>query len=315
MTILKPNSKYYPKKLLEIKNHPSNLYVEGNPEILNNDSIAIVGSRDCSEYGERQTERFAKYFSENNITVVSGLALGIDTVAHISSFNKIGKTIAVIASGFDNIYPSSNKELVKKIIENGGCIISEYSPDTKVEMQRFPKRNRIISAISQAVLVIESKYRSGSNITAREAIKQNKEVFCIPGNIDSSRSIGTNRLIQQGANLVMSPIEVLEILEADEYIKNNINIEDNRNMQEAIADDNNLKPKSNIYEKGKNNIINFRDEMEKQILELIGKLPISIDEISMETKINVSDISEKLFMLELDGIVKKISGDRYVLEK
>jgi predicted Rossmann fold nucleotide-binding protein DprA/Smf involved in DNA uptake len=113
----------------------------------------------------------------------------------------------------------------------------------------------------------------------------------------------------------MSPIEVLEILEADEYIKNNINIEDNRNMQEAIADDNNLKPKSNIYEKGKNNIINFRDEMEKQILELIGKLPISIDEISMETKINVSDISEKLFMLELDGIVKKISGDRYVLEK
>src|SRR5574344_655280 len=119
-------NKLYPKRLLEIKNYPTELYIEGDATILNNPSIAIVGSRACTEYGRKQAKRFASYLAEKNITIVSGLALGIDTVTHISSMDKTGKTIAVIASGFKHIFPKENKELFNKIIENGGCIVSEY---------------------------------------------------------------------------------------------------------------------------------------------------------------------------------------------
>lgn len=281
MQIIKSINKNYPKRLLELKNHPVVLYVEGNPEILNNNSIAIVGSRDNSEYGGNQAKRFSTYLAEHKITIVSGLASGIDTIAHISSYDKIGKTIAVIASGFKHIYPSSNFELANKIIEEGGCIVSEYPPETEVDMQRFPKRNKIISAISQGVLVIESKFRSGSNITAREAFKQKKEVYCIPGNLDSNRSWGTNHLIQQGASLVMSPIEI---------------------YNELIEEENDEKP-----------IIENMDAISKEIYKYIGKLPITIDEISRKSNISISEISEKLFIMELEGKIKNTIGNQYVI--
>lgn len=180
MRIIKENDKDFPKRLKEISKYPQEIYVEGDASILNKSMVAIVGSRDCSNYGEKQAKRFAKYLSENNICIVSGLARGVDTIAHIYSKDNVGKTIAVIASGFKNIYPPENKELFYNIVENGGCVISEYAPNVEVDLHRFPRRNRIISGLSQAVLVIEARHKSGSTITARDAFKQKREVFCIP---------------------------------------------------------------------------------------------------------------------------------------
>ena len=167
----------YPKRLKEIKNPPKQLYIEGDEKLLNNKSIAIVGSRNCTNYGIKYAEEFAKELSKNNITIVSGLAIGIDTVAHEFSKDYKGKTIAVLGSGLDIIYPKENKELYKKILENGGCIISEYEKGTKIDSKNFPKRNRIVSGISLGILVIEAAYKSGSTITARLGFEQSKKVF------------------------------------------------------------------------------------------------------------------------------------------
>lgn len=279
MKKISTTNKYYPKRLLEIKDHPKELYTEGDISILNNNIIAIVGSRDCSDYGKKQTERFASYLSEKGITIISGLARGIDTIAHTYSMQKLGKTLAVIASGFNHIFPLENKELFKQILENGGCIISEYEPDIDVDMQRFPKRNRIISGIAQGVLVIESKYRSGSNITARDAIRQKKEVFCIPGNINSKTSYGTNLLIQQGAKLVISPVDLIEMLEYE-----NIESKDNNDIQEEY----------------------------KKVYQNIGTIPVSIYEIAKKSEMSISETSEKLIMLELQGKIKNIFGNKYL---
>ncbi len=167
MTIIKISDNRYPERLLDIKNPPKQLYVEGNIELLNNKSLAIVGSRKCTSYGIKYAKEFASKISKNNITIVSGLAIGIDTVAHEFSKNCKGKTIAVMGCGLDQIYPKENGELYKQILEDGGCIISEYANGTKADTKKFPKRNRIISGISMGVLVIEATYRSGSTITAK----------------------------------------------------------------------------------------------------------------------------------------------------
>lgn len=167
MKIIKTTDSKYPKRLLEIKNPPEKLYVEGNEELLNNDSLAIVGSRNCTEYGIKYAKEFASKISRNNITIISGLAIGIDAVAHEASKDNKGKTIAVLGSGLKNIYPKENKELFNQILENGGCVISEYGPDEKINMKNFPTRNRIISGMAMGVLVVEAGYRSGSTITGR----------------------------------------------------------------------------------------------------------------------------------------------------
>ncbi len=170
MKIIKITDSKYPKRLLDIKNPPKQLYVEGNDKLLNNHSIAIVGSRKCTSYGIKYAKEFASEISKNNITIVSGLAIGIDTIAHEFSKNSIGRTIAVVGCGLDHIYPKENEELFKQILENDGCIISEHPNSTKVDTKNFPKRNRIISGISMGVLVIETAYKSGSTITARHRI-------------------------------------------------------------------------------------------------------------------------------------------------
>lgn len=187
----------YPRKLLKLKSPPLNLYVEGNFELLNKEIIAIVGSRNCSEYGWKQAKKFSTALSQNGICIISGLAIGIDSISHISAMNNAGKTIAVLGAGFNNIYPKENKELFNKILENNGCVISEYPPEEKVNTKNFPRRNEIISALAFGVLVIEAGYRSGSTITANFAFKQGKKVFAIPSNIDSKLGIGTNSLIQK----------------------------------------------------------------------------------------------------------------------
>lgn len=204
-------SKEYPEQLREIYDAPLKLYVLGNKEILKQSSIAIVGARKATEYGKEVALQFSKDLSKNGINIISGLALGIDTCAHLGTLypDSIGKTIAVLGSGLDEIYPKPNIELAKQIIKNGGCIISEYSLGIKPEKQHFPQRNRIISGLSKGVLVVEASEKSGSLITADFALEQGRDVFAVPGNISNSTSVGTNNLIKQGAKLVTNYEDIL----------------------------------------------------------------------------------------------------------
>lgn len=189
----------YPELLKQIYDPPKCLYVMGNLEILNTPSLAIVGCRETTEYGKKAATYFAYNLAKQGITIVSGLAKGVDSFSHIGALQAEGKTIAVLGSGLDIIYPKENNQLAKKIIEKGGAIISEYPLGTRPLQEHFPARNRIISGISQAVLVVEAKEKSGSLITADFAMEQGKEVYAVPGNINSLNSIGTNNLIKDGA--------------------------------------------------------------------------------------------------------------------
>lgn len=189
----------YPILLKQIYDPPKCLYVMGNIEILNNPSIAIVGCREATEYGKKAATYFSYNLAKQNVTIVSGLARGIDSYSHIGALKANGKTIAVIGSGLDIIYPKENEQLAKKIVEQGGAIISEYPLGTRPQKEHFPARNRIISGISQATLVIEAKEKSGSLITADFAMEQGKDVYSVPGNINSKNSVGTNNLIKDGA--------------------------------------------------------------------------------------------------------------------
>ena len=200
--IIKIEDKNYPEKLKNIYNPPKVLYVLGNEKILNETTIAIVGSRDCTKYGAQNAYKFAHEISKRNICVISGFARGIDAYAHKGALLEKGKTIAVLGCGLDIIYPSENFELYKKIVQVGGAIITEYPLGTKPEKYHFPERNRIISGLAEKILVIEAKERSGALITVNYALEQGKDVYAIPGNITNINSIGTNEIIKEGAFLV-----------------------------------------------------------------------------------------------------------------
>ena len=204
------NSKYYPERLKNIDDPPKELYCLGNLELLNyKNNIAIIGSRNCSLYGERAAKDFAYNLAKENICIVSGLAKGIDSFSHIGVLKAKGKTIAVLGSGLDNIYPKENIKLVEEIIKNNGLVISEYPLGTKPLKNHFPARNRIISGLSDSILVIEARKNSGTNITVDFALEQGKDVFVIPGNIYSKTSDGTNFLITEGAIPVLSYKDIL----------------------------------------------------------------------------------------------------------
>ena len=204
------NSKYYPERLRNIDSPPKQLYCLGNLELLNHENnIAIIGSRDCSLYGERATKDFSFNLAKENICIVSGLARGIDSFAHIGALNAKGKTIAVIGSGLDNIYPKENIKLAQSIVKNSGLIISEYPLGSPPLKQHFPARNRIISGLSDRVLVTEARKNSGTNITVDFALEQGKDVFVIPGNIYSKTSDGTNFMISEGAIPVTSYKDII----------------------------------------------------------------------------------------------------------
>ena len=204
------NSKYYPKRLRNIDSPPKQIYCLGNLELLNyKNNIAIIGSRNCSLYGQRAAKDFAFNLAKEDVCIVSGLAKGIDSFSHIGALNARGKTIAVLGSGLDNIYPKENIKLVEDIIKNNGLVISEYPLGTKPLKQHFPARNRIISGLSDSVLVVEARKNSGTNITVDFALEQGKDVFVIPGNIYSKTSDGTNFLITEGAIPVLSYKDIL----------------------------------------------------------------------------------------------------------
>ena len=205
--------KEYPEGLKNIYDPPIVLYVKGNKEILNNKQtkIAIVGCRKATEYGLKTARYFAyNLANKKDIIIVSGLAKGIDSISHIGSIEAKGKTIAVIGNGLDSVYPKENSKLYEEIIKNEGTIITEYPLGTKPNKMNFPARNRIISGLSKGIIVVEAKEKSGTLITVDFALEQGREVYVIPGNINSKNSVGTNRLIKEGAKVVTSFEDIIE---------------------------------------------------------------------------------------------------------
>lgn len=212
MKVIYQAEKNYPEKLRRIYAPPVKLYLLGDETILNKPSIAIIGCRQASDYGKKVAFRFAYELARQGIVVISGLARGIDTCSHLGSVKANGQTIAVLGSGFGHIYPKENKGLCREIIQKGGAILTEYAPESKPERMHFPARNRLISGLSNGVLVVEAKEKSGTLITVDYALDQGKDVFIIPGNITSQNSNGTNSLIQQGAKLVTKVEDILSEL-------------------------------------------------------------------------------------------------------
>lgn len=282
----------YPDILREINNPPKRLYAVGNISLLNRKSVAIVGSRNSSEYGEKMTKKITKELVENNIVIVSGMANGIDTIAHETCIENYGETIAVLGSGFGYIYPKENEKLFYKIIDCGGLVLSEYPISTPVNMKNFPKRNRIISGISMGTLVIEAAYRSGTSITAKLAKLQNKKVFCIPHSLGDKNSYGTIRLIQNGAILVRNGADIIKKLGLDCDKKWGFNkLNSKRNHQECIIDD-----------------------KSKKIVECIrANKNMDAEKISIETGLDITTVNAVLTMLEIEEIIVYTGKNGYDL--
>ena len=284
MTVIELENKLYPKILKNIKKAPKKLYINGNLDILNSNCIAIVGSRKNTKYGEKWCKKFAQEFIKYNLTIVSGMALGIDKIAHKTAIRNGGKTIAVLPSGLENIYPEENLELYNEIILNGGCVISEYEPKINASSKNFLERNRIVSGLSLGTVVIEAAYRSGTSVTAKIAKEQGRDVFCIPGSLDNPKSIGTNNLIKEFAKIVTSPKDVIN----NYNFLHKIEVNSSTLVEEQIP------------------------EEYKKIYSLITDIPINVNDIVKKSLLELREVSSKLTMLELDGKVVKLPGNMYV---
>ena len=276
----------YPIKLKELSDAPPVIFYKGNLSNLNNvKHVAIVGTRSATSYGINLTKKIASLLSEQNIVVVSGLASGIDTSAHLGIV-KSGKTVAVVGTGVDYVFPSENKQLAKDIISNGGLILSEYIPGTEAMPWNFPQRNRIISALSDAVVVIEGDLQSGAMITARFAIKQDKPLFALPGPIDSPVSNGPNILIKSKvAELLTSVDDILEKIGESKQIK--LDLEDKDEKLDKLS------------------------EKEKNIYKLLSSQSKGFEVLIQETSLEVQELLKHLSMLELKGFVEKMQDGGY----
>jgi len=276
----------YPEKLKNIFDYPKVLYSKGEFNIEDKVAIAIVGSRKATSYGKWAADKFSRELARMGISIISGMARGIDTEAHKGAIKEHGHTIAVLGCGVDVVYPSSNRELYKDIISNG-CVISEFSPGTHPINYNFPLRNRIISGLASGIIVIEAGEKSGSLITAEHAIEQGKDVFALPGNINNVLSKGTNQLIKEGAKLVM---DVDDILEEISELNNKVNIN-----KKIIKD------------------YSFLSEDEMRIIECISTKPTHCDIISFTTGINISLVNSMLTVLEMKGMIKQLPGRVYTI--
>ncbi|GAB7026956.1 DNA-processing protein DprA [Geotalea toluenoxydans] len=274
----------YPKILLQINDPPPYLYVKG--ELCGSEtSVAIVGSRRASTYGLMTTERLAGELALNNVTVVSGMARGVDTAAHRGALKAEGRSIGVLGCGIDIVYPPENRPLFKEMAEKG-ALVSEFPMGTTPLAENFPRRNRIISGMSQGVLVVEAVQNSGSLITARYALEQGREIFAIPGNINSSNSRGTNLLIKQGAKLVEEVGDILEELHLP-----------TATTGQAPAPAFSLTPQ------------------EAGIFTLLAESPLHIDDIIVRSELTVPDLSAILLRLELKGAVVQLPGKHFCITK
>jgi DNA processing protein len=276
----------FPSLLKKIYDPPLLLYTKGNFTKDDEYSIAIVGTRQPTNYGKIQTERIASELANQNITIVSGLARGIDSIAHKATLKAGKRTIAVIGSGLDVIYPPENKKLIDEISENG-LIISEYELGTKPNAENFPKRNRIISGLSLGCIVVETGVAGGAMQTASFALDQNREVFAVPGNLGIKQSEGTNLLIQRGeAKLIRSSEDVL--LELELKLK-------------PVIGKNIPKPKIEM------------NLFEEKIISVLKNEPVQIDVIAASTNLTTSDCLVHLLSLEFKGLVKQLPGKMFVL--
>lgn len=277
----------YPSLLKEISYPPPVLFVKGTTQTSESVVIAIVGTRNATIYGKLAAERFAEYFAANEIIVVSGLAHGIDTFAHNATIRAQGCTYAVLASGIDMISPSISRKNADRIIGSGGAVISEYRCGYIANLGSFPQRNRIISGISKAVVVIESGAKGGSLITARLALSESRDVFAVPGSISSEKSEGTNQLIRSNsATLVTSPSQVLEDLGLSR-----LDLVKKTSFQKDMT---------------------FNHPNEEIIYRLITYEPLHIDKILEDAQIEISEGLVRLLELEFRGIIRQLPGKYYV---
>ncbi len=271
----------YPTALLEISDPPPLLYAKGDLSTLNLPSIAIVGSRNASIQGEKNAENFAQALAESGLCIISGMALGIDGAAHRGALKvQDGKTIAVVGTGLDIVYPSKHRELAHQIASQG-LILSEFAIGTPSRPENFPRRNRIISGLSLGCLVVEANIQSGSLITAKLATEQGREVFAIPGSIHSPVSKGCHLLIKQGAKLVDTTQDI-----TDELAPHLSSLSDNFSLPENTKNDD-------------------------EILELMGFEPINIETLMAHTSLTSDALSAKLLMLELENKIASLPGGRY----
>lgn len=272
----------YPRLLAEIYDPPPVLYVKGELAPADDLAVAIVGTRGASSYGRMAAEHLASGVAQAGVTVVSGLALGVDAAAHRGALEARGRTIAVLANGLDRVYPAQNARLADQIAQHG-ALVTEFPLGIKPDAVNFPRRNRIISGLTRGTLVVEAGDQSGALITAAFAAEQGREVFAVPGSIFSPKSMGTNNLIRDGATPVVSPEDILAELGAGRGPR-----------QLTVAD------------------IVPLDETERSLLEVLGTEPLHIDEIAREVSLPMSLVSAALAMMELKGAVRQVGAMNYV---
>lgn len=292
----------YPANLLNIYDYPPILYVKGTFR-TDETCIALVGSRMASTYGRFSTDRLARQLAMQGITVVSGLARGIDTAAHLGSLAAKGRTIAVLGCGLDIIYPPENKDLFNKIAAQG-AVITEFPLGTPPQGTNFPARNRIISGISLGVVVVEASYRSGSLITARVALEQGREVFAVPGSVDAEGSKGTNKLIKEGAKLVENADDILD--EILPQIRHKLPLTASSKTAEPAG----IAHASPEKALPADTVATICEE--EEVLRQLSTTPVHVDQLASITGKNVAEILNILLLLELKGLIHQLPGKQFV---
>ena len=278
-----PDKSPYLQIVSTIALKPKELYFIGNIPSERIPTVAIVGSRKPTNYGHEVAQMLAYELAKKGIVIISGLALGIDSIAHRGALEAKGKTIAILANGLNSIYPATNRNLAKEILANDGAIISEYSPEVTPRMFRFLERNRIVSGLSDAIIVVEAAKRSGTLSTTARALEQNREVFVVPGNITSPMSAGCNELIKQGAYPLTSADDVIEII-APDLLK----------PQQKLALGNN--------------------PLETKIISLLQSGIRDGESLLVQSEANSSDFSTTLTILEINGIIRSLGGNQWTLK-
>jgi DNA processing protein len=281
VTVLTLLDQAYPALLREIDQAPPVIYIKGVLTQADDFAVAMVGTRRVTAYGQQVARDTSTYLAGHGLTIVSGMARGVDALAHQHALQAGGRTIAVLGCGVDVVYPPEHRKLAEAIAENG-AIISDYPMGTQPEGINFPPRNRIISGLSLATIVVEAGERSGALITADFAVEQGRDVFAVPGNVFSPASRGTNRLIQKGAYAMVSPQDVLDVLDLAQ-------VEDYKDARKALP----------------------ADTTEAKILQVMDYEPIHVDEICHEVNLPVEKVSAALTMMELKGMVQHVGGMRY----
>lgn len=282
ISILTWDDDLYPIRLKEIDQPPPILYVRGSLTTEDAWAVAVVGTRRVSAYGRQVTEELASFLAANGVTIVSGLARGVDAIAHQSALKAGGRTIAVLGCGVDRVYPPEHTQLAEKMIASG-ALLSDYAPGTPPDASNFPPRNRIISGLSMATVIVEAGETSGALITAQFAIDQGREVFAVPGNILTPQSKGTNRLIAEGARPMLSGRDLLDVL-------NLTRVTEQRVVRKILP----------------------ADEIEARLMNVLTHEPLHMDEIREQTGLPIERVSATLVMMELKGLVRQVGGMNYV---